>query len=102
MNQNKAMRYKAVFTLLICLSIELRGTCQTANPTNVQADVQESPRFDIPDVSTKVGDALPSTGMEQMSPQVMLPPYAVNSLMAEADRLVELSATNAFGITTGI
>ena len=56
--------------LLICLSIDFRGVCETAKPLNAQEEIQDSSKFDIPDVSTKVGDALPSTGMKQMPPQI--------------------------------
>jgi endoglucanase len=61
MKKSKVLIYQGLCLLLIILSIKT-GIGQT--------DAQKSSGFYIPNVSTKVGDALPSTGMEQMSPQI--------------------------------
>ena len=51
-----------VLTMMIFLFINITGICQTTNPASIS--------FILPDVSTKIGDALPSTGMHQVMPQI--------------------------------
>jgi len=70
MKKSKVVKHQGLCLLLIFLSIYLTGICQTAKPINIQTDVQKIPNFNIPDISTKVGDVLLSTGMEQNPPQI--------------------------------
>jgi endoglucanase len=64
------MKYRRLCLLLIVLSIYISGISQTSRPNNGQTVVQEGSGFSGFKVSSKVGDATPSTGMEQILPQV--------------------------------
>ena len=63
MKKKILFKIPGMYSLLILLTINLTGICQTTNPLPAQ-------NFG-PNVSLKAGDALPSTGMEQMPPQVV-------------------------------
>ncbi|MFC2126360.1 glycoside hydrolase family 9 protein [Bacteroidota bacterium] len=62
MKIKKIVKDRGLWLMLIFLTINLTGICQTTKPVNIQTD--------IPNISTRAGDALPSTGMEQMPPQI--------------------------------
>ncbi len=62
MKKKKILKIQGFYLMLIFLTIDLTGIGQTTNPLNTQTD-----GFYI---SLKAGDALPSTGMEQMPPQI--------------------------------
>ena len=62
MMKSKIIHYQILFMLLLVVSIARTGTCQTKSPTGVS--------FFLPEVSTKIGDALPSTGMPQPPPEI--------------------------------
>jgi endoglucanase len=70
MIKSKLLNYKVLCMLLILLSINMAGVCQTSKPVDIQTDVKKSSNLSIPNISTKVGDALPSTGIEQIPPQI--------------------------------
>jgi len=61
MEKSNLLKHKGLYVLLIFLSINMTGICQTTKPAN---------SFFIPGVSTKVGAALPSTGMTQPPPRL--------------------------------
>ena len=64
------MKYLRLCFLLMFLSINMTGICQTIKPTTSQTDVQVSSSFKGFNISAKVGDATPSTGMEQIPPRL--------------------------------
>jgi hypothetical protein len=63
MKKNMVLKYQGLCLLLIILSINLPGICQSIKPINIQTDIQKETSFNVPDISTKVGEALPSTGL---------------------------------------
>jgi endoglucanase len=69
MVQIKALNNSVIYVLLVFLSISLTGISQTEKPTNTLGDLQKSIP-NTPLISTTVGSALPSTGMEQFPPQL--------------------------------
>jgi hypothetical protein len=63
MKKENLLKFPELYLLLFFLTFKLPGTCQTSNPL--------STKNYGPNVSLKAGDALPSTGMEQMPPQIV-------------------------------
>jgi endoglucanase len=71
MKKSKVVKDKELCLLLIFLSINMTGICQTTKPIGSQTDVQKSSSLmNALNISTKIGDALPSTGIEQIPPQI--------------------------------
>ncbi len=63
MKKENLLKIPEMYLLLIFLTFNPPGKCQTKNPLPYQT-------FG-PNVSLRAGDALPSTGMEQMPPQIV-------------------------------
>jgi endoglucanase len=71
MKKSGVLKHQGFCLLLLFISINITGICQTTNPANNQTNVQKSPSLmEVLKISTKVGDALPSTGMAQLPPQI--------------------------------
>ena len=70
MKKNDVLKVNGFCLVLIFLSINITGICQTTKPINNKTDVQRSSNFKALNLSAKVGDATPSTGMEQIPPQI--------------------------------
>ena len=70
MKKSKVVNHRGFGFLLIFLSINLTGICQIIKPISDQTDIPKSSIFNTLNISTKVGDALPSTGIEQIPPQL--------------------------------
>ncbi|HZY24188.1 MAG TPA: hypothetical protein VFE71_00050, partial [Bacteroidales bacterium] len=70
MKKNDVLKVNGFCLILIFLSINITGICQTTKPINNKTDVQRSSNFKALNLSAKVGDATPSTGMEQIPPQI--------------------------------
>jgi endoglucanase len=64
------MKNFRLYLLFIFLSIYITGICQTTTQTNSQREIQEGSGFKGFRISANVGDALPSTGMQQIPPQL--------------------------------
>jgi endoglucanase len=62
MKTGESGKYNLLSCLLLFLSLHLTGICQTA---------PQSPKSDATDKSFKVGEALPSTGLDQFPPKVV-------------------------------
>jgi len=69
MTKVNVLNYSKLYLLLIFFSINLTAIGQSVKPVNTQGDLQKK-NNPSPLISTKVGDALPSTGIEQFPPVV--------------------------------